>query len=76
VIDLPKEISETGEVETQNTTQAKAAHWKLVSDQTHVTPAVLNHKYHGSGTEDNRSSWSTFHMTGGIRMSFHNGRSG
>jgi hypothetical protein len=53
VIDLPKEISETGEVEAQNTTQEKAAHWELVFDQTHVTPAVLNHKYHGNGTEDN-----------------------
>ena len=53
VIDLPKDLSETRDAEAQNTTQEEATHWELVFDQTHVTPAVLNHKYHGSGTEDN-----------------------
>ena len=33
-------------------TQEKASHWKLVIDQTHVTPEVLNWPYRGSGTED------------------------
>jgi hypothetical protein len=51
--DLPKDPSETRDVEAQNTAQEKATHWELVFDQTHVTPAVLKHKYHGSGTEDN-----------------------
>ena len=53
VIDLPKDPTETRDVEAQNAAQEKVAHWELVFDQTHVTPAVLNHKYHGSGTEDN-----------------------
>jgi multidrug resistance protein len=53
VIDLPKDHSETRDVEAQSTTQEKAAHWELVFDQTHVTAAVLNNRYHGSGTEDN-----------------------
>lgn len=30
----------------------QVSHWKLVVDQTHVTQEVLNHKYKGSGTED------------------------
>lgn len=31
---------------------AAASHWSLVTDQTHVTPEVLNHKYKGSGTHE------------------------
>jgi multidrug resistance protein len=30
----------------------QVSHWKLVSDQTHVTDEVLNHHYKGSGTEE------------------------
>jgi hypothetical protein len=33
-------------------TQQTASHWKLVIDQTHVTPEVLNWLYKGRGTED------------------------
>jgi len=32
--------------------QKKTSHWKLVMDQTHVTPEVLNWPYRGSGTEE------------------------
>jgi hypothetical protein len=32
--------------------QQKASHWKLVIDQTHVTPEVLSWPYKGSGTEE------------------------
>ncbi|TGO26389.1 hypothetical protein BPAE_0060g00040 [Botrytis paeoniae] len=38
--------------ESQNAIQKPASHWQLVFDQTHVTPAVLNHRYSGSGTEE------------------------
>lgn len=30
----------------------KPTHWQLVSSHALLTPAVINHKYHGSGTED------------------------
>lgn len=30
--------------------QAPASHWSLVTDQTHITPEVMNHPYRGSGT--------------------------
>lgn len=40
------------DIESQKPTQRQAAHWELVFDQTHVTPEVLNHKYNGSGTEE------------------------
>lgn len=30
----------------------KASHWQLVSSHALLTPAVLNHKYNGSGTEE------------------------
>lgn len=30
----------------------EASHWQLVSSHALLTPAVLNHKYHGSGTEE------------------------
>jgi multidrug resistance protein len=40
------------DVESQKTQQKPASHWELVWDQTHVTEAVLNHKYKGSGTEE------------------------
>lgn len=33
-------------------TQQKASHWQLVIDQTHVTDAVLNWPYKGSGEEE------------------------
>jgi hypothetical protein len=54
VIEQPKDHRTTEDVEAQHrdTVQKKAHHWELVYDQTHVTPAVLNHRYHGSGTED------------------------
>lgn len=54
VADLPKNVgaAKARDVEAQRTPQEKAAHWQLVVDQTHVTPAVLNHKYRGSGTAE------------------------
>jgi hypothetical protein len=36
----------------KGSTQQKASHWKLVIDQTHVTPEVLRWPYKGSGTEE------------------------
>ena len=30
----------------------KTSHWQLVSSHALLTPAVLNHKYNGSGTEE------------------------
>ena len=30
----------------------KVTHWRIVWSQTLITEAVLNHKYHGSGTTD------------------------
>lgn len=30
----------------------KPSHWQLVSSHALLTPAVLNHKYNGSGTEE------------------------
>ena len=36
----------------KGSTQQKASHWKLVIDQTHVTPEVLSWPYKGSGTEE------------------------
>lgn len=49
---FPNDTVAPRDVEAQKTPQQKATHWQLVYDQTHVTPAVLNHKYQGSGTED------------------------
>jgi hypothetical protein len=43
---------EEQDVEAQKTTQKKASHWRLVLDQTLVTPEVLNYPYRGSGTEN------------------------
>jgi hypothetical protein len=53
-VDLPKNVDDAKvrDVEAQKTPQEKATHWQLVFDQTHATPAVLNHKYRGSGTEE------------------------
>lgn len=36
----------------KGSTQQKASHWKLVIDQTHVTPEVLRWPYKGSGTDE------------------------
>jgi hypothetical protein len=47
VTDNPK-----GGIELQEYTQEKSSHWQLVIDQTHVTPAVINWPYNGSGTEE------------------------
>lgn len=47
VTDNPK-----GGIESLQYTQEKSSHWQLVIDQTHVTPAVINWPYNGSGTEE------------------------
>jgi hypothetical protein len=41
-----------GAVDVQKYTQNKPSHWQLVIDQTHVSPAVINWSYNGSGTEE------------------------
>ena len=35
-----------------HTSPSKPAHWRLVFSHSLVTEAVLNHKYHGAGTDD------------------------
>ncbi|RDW83403.1 MFS general substrate transporter-56 [Coleophoma crateriformis] len=40
------------DVEALKSNPKPATHWALVSDQVHITPDVLNHKYRGSGTEE------------------------
>ena len=41
-----------GDIEVQHHIQKKSSHWQLVIDQTHVTPAVINWPYSGSGSEE------------------------
>ncbi len=37
---------------TSQSDSKRSSHWQLVSSHALLTPAVLNHKYHGSGTEE------------------------
>ena len=37
---------------TSPSKSTKPSHWQLVSSHALLTPAVLNHKYNGSGTEE------------------------
>jgi hypothetical protein len=43
----------SSDIEAQKQTSVKrVTHWQIVASQTLVTDAVLNHKYHGSGTAE------------------------
>lgn len=51
---LPTEmgLERDRDVEAQKRVSEHASHFSLVFDQVHVTKAVLDHQYKGSGTED------------------------
>lgn len=42
----------TDVVTTSRSKPTKPTHWQLVSSHALLTPAVINHKYNGSGTEE------------------------
>jgi hypothetical protein len=71
VTDNPK-----GGIELQQYTQEKSSHWQLVIDQTHVTPAVINWPYNGSGTEETPMWWSISRMIEEILFFVPGGQNG